>query len=224
MNFQISLIRILRTFLLLFILQSCSSAPSGRYVRIGHPYSLSQIEKMYQVNKNEIELYNRGKSLENGTWVFVPRPIGVLVSSRHPSFYNSSNGSAFSWPLDFSQIEISSDYGYRGFSHHDGIDLPAPRKTPILAVSDGVVTVASRVKGYGKTVIIDHGAGIETLYAHSSSLVVSVGQKVQKGQIVALVGATGRATGNHLHFEVRIRGESKDPLKYLPQDRAIAFK
>lgn len=224
MRYQNFLIKILAVLVGMIFIMSCSSTPSGKYVRIGHPYDLKQIEKIYQVNRQDIEMYNRGKNLERGTWVFIPRPIGVLLSSRKPGFHHTMDGQNFSWPLDFSQIEISSDYGYRGFSHHDGIDLPAPRKTPISASAEGVVKVSARIKGYGKTVIIDHGNGVETLYAHNSSNLVSPGQRVLRGQVIALVGATGRATGNHLHFEIRVKGESKDPLKFLPQDRSIAFK
>ena len=121
-------------------------------------------------------------------------------------------------------MRVSSDYGYRGFSHHDGIDLPAPRKTPIVASASGKVITSHRVKGYGKTVIIDHGGGVQTLYAHNAENLVKKGAYVHKGQEIALVGATGRATGNHLHFEIRIDGEHRDPLNYLPANKNLAFQ
>lgn len=202
---------------------SCSSTKSGKYVRIGHPYGLEDISKVYKVSLNDIKNYNSDKSLKKGDWIFVPKAVGFINSSRQPAGYTLENLS-FIWPLQFSTIKVSSDYGYRGFSHHDGIDLPAPRKTTIVAVANGKVISSSRLKGYGKTVIIDHGNGIETLYAHNSDNIVKVGTYVYKGQKIALVGATGRATGNHLHFEIRVKGKHRDPLDYLPDNKNIAFQ
>ena len=98
---------------------------------------------------------------------------------------------------------------------HTGLDIAAPNGTPILAVTDGVVTHASPMGTYGNLVIISHGNGIETYYAHCSRILVSVGQKVSSGQKIALVGSTGNSTGNHLHLEVRINGKPVNPQRYL---------
>ena len=102
---------------------------------------------------------------------------------------------------------------------HTGLDIAAPNGTPILAVTDGVVTHASPMGTYGNLVIISHGNGVETYYAHCSRILVSVGQKVSSGQQIALVGSTGNSTGNHLHLEVRINNKPVNPQKFLYRNR-----
>ena len=115
----------------------------------------------------------------------------------------------------------SSSYGWRidpftgGKAFHEGLDFPANTGTPIRAAADGIVSEADHTSDYGNIVKIEHGAGLETRYAHASKLLVSVGERVVKGQEVAEVGSTGRSTGPHLHYEIRLNGESLDPRKYL---------
>ena len=115
---------------------------------------------------------------------------------------------------------ITSNYGprtrpYVGF--HSGIDIGMPMGTPICAVKDGKVITSLYSNGsYGYYVILDHGNGVHTLYAHCSKLLVSVGDVVKKGTVIAKVGSTGRSTGPHCHFEVRINGKRVDPSPYLP--------
>jgi len=117
---------------------------------------------------------------------------------------------------------ISSYYGNRlhpilgYYRFHSGIDIAVDSGVPIKAAEDGTVIFAGSNGGYGNCVIIDHGGGISTLYAHASRILVQKGQDVRKGQTVALVGTTGLSTGPHLHFEVRIDGKTDDPLKWLP--------
>lgn len=98
---------------------------------------------------------------------------------------------------------------------HSGVDLKATYGTDIVAADDGVVIYSGTRSGYGKTVIIDHGGGMTTLYAHNSSLTVSKGQQVKRGQVIAKAGSTGYSTGVHAHFEVRINGKTTDPAPYL---------
>ena len=110
---------------------------------------------------------------------------------------------------------ISSKYGVRWGRLHKGTDFAAKTGDPITAALDGVVIEAGYMGSYGNMILIDHGNGIETLYGHCSELKAKVGDKVKKGELIALVGNTGRSTGPHLHFEVRIDGEAKDSLEYL---------
>lgn len=116
---------------------------------------------------------------------------------------------------------ITSPYGARRHpvtgrnSFHTGVDYGASYGTPIKASKSGTVTTAGWHTAYGKMIIIDHGSGQSTLYAHSSQLNVSVGQQVSQGQTIALVGSTGYSTGPHLHFEVRINGQHQDPTRYV---------
>lgn len=98
---------------------------------------------------------------------------------------------------------------------HEGLDISADSGTPVKASASGVVEFAGKKGGYGNCIIINHGNGLKTLYAHCSKLLVKEGQKVQKGDLIANVGSTGRSTGPHLHFEVHVGGTPVDPLKYL---------
>lgn len=115
----------------------------------------------------------------------------------------------------------SSSFGWRQnpvtgrHSMHEGLDFAAPRGTPIYAASGGVVTEARYLAGYGKTVEISHGNGLVTRYAHASSINVKLGDVVEQGDMIARVGSTGRSTGPHLHFEVRMAGHPLDPTLFL---------
>ena len=115
----------------------------------------------------------------------------------------------------------SSSYGWRidpfngNKAFHEGLDFSADTGTPIYAAASGIVTTAEQTPDYGNIVKVDHGFGLETRYAHASKLLVKVGDRVAKGQIVALVGSTGRSTGPHLHYEIRLNGNVLDPRKYL---------
>ncbi len=124
---------------------------------------------------------------------------------------------SFRWPTSGT---ISSKYGYRsifgGSSFHGGIDIANSYGTDIVAADGGEVCYAGWMSGYGYLVQIDHGNGYVTYYGHNSSLEVSVGDKVYKGQHIAEMGSTGRSTGNHCHFEVRLDGERQNPMNYLP--------
>jgi murein DD-endopeptidase MepM/ murein hydrolase activator NlpD len=106
-------------------------------------------------------------------------------------------------------------FGPRGARFHSGIDYPGAIGAPVLAAASGRVTQARRLAGWGRLVVVDHGFGIRTWYAHLSAISVRVGSQVSTGALVGLLGASGNATGPHLHFEVQVRGAAVDPLRSL---------
>ena len=112
---------------------------------------------------------------------------------------------------------VSSPYGLRfgGTEFHQGIDIAADMGTPIVATADGIVTAAGWNGGYGNMVDVNHGGGIVTRYGHASALAVTVGQQVRRGEVIAYVGSTGRSTGPHVHYEVRVDGQPVNPAGYL---------
>ena len=131
-------------------------------------------------------------------------------------------------PLD--GFRFTSPFGVRSdpfrerAAMHTGADLAAPTGTPVYATADGVVSRAERAGGYGNLVQIEHGAGIETRYGHLSKILVHQGERVERGMLIALVGSTGRSTGSHLHYEVRIAGQAVNPLPYMdPSDAQLAL-
>ncbi len=128
------------------------------------------------------------------------------------SVLNNDGSGGLSWPTSGS---LSSRYGPRGRGYHRGIDLAAAYGAPIRAAKAGTVTLAGWYYDYGKTVIISHPDGTQTLYAHASQINVNSGQTVEKGQLIGRVGRTGRSTGPHLHFEVHVNGKRVNPLAYL---------
>ncbi|MGR3501477.1 DUF5930 domain-containing protein [Pseudaestuariivita sp.] len=120
----------------------------------------------------------------------------------------------FALPLK-SPFRYTSGFGPRWGRMHSGTDFAAPHGTPIYATADGVVTHAGWSSGYGKLVKIQHEFGIETRYAHNSKLIVKVGQRVSRGQQISAMGNTGRSTGTHLHYEVRVGGRAVNPMIYI---------
>ena len=99
---------------------------------------------------------------------------------------------------------------------HKGVDISAPTGTPVRSTAEGVVVLAEPVSGgYGRLVVIDHGGGVQTFYAHLSKIGVHTGQEVHRGDLVGAVGSTGRTTAPHLHYEVRIAGTPRNPIRYL---------
>ncbi len=143
--------------------------------------------------------------------------LAVLLRAAELSGRIDRVGQGFVWPL---QGRISSAFGWRNISvagnrFHGGIDIAAPSGTAIRAARGGVVTRSGWVGAYGYLVVLDHGAGWETRYAHLSRIDVRVGERVAQGAVVGLVGSTGASTGPHLHFEIRRDGLALDPLAYL---------
>lgn len=160
------------------------------------------------------------------------REVEQLIASATRPKTTSSGGSAtrsgnftysggkLEWPVP-GRSYISSGYGNRprpigsGYEFHNGIDIPASYAANIVAAEAGTVITSRYVNGFGYTVMIDHGGGLTTLYGHNSKLVVSVGEQVSRGQVIAKAGSTGNSTGNHCHFGVYINGAHTNPMSYL---------
>lgn len=124
------------------------------------------------------------------------------------------------WPV-FGRLESGvggrrNPFGGRGFEFHEGQDIDATYGTPVQVAASGRVIIAGWQRGYGKVVYVDHGNGVSTRYGHLSEIDVAIGQTVTQGQTIGLVGSTGRSTGPHLHYEVRINNQPVDPKPYLP--------
>ncbi len=137
---------------------------------------------------------------------------------RRSQSTGGTNPGVLGWPLNGRVTSLFGPRVHPIFGNtrmHRGIDIAAPYGTPIVAAGDGTVILASVWGGFGKAVVIDHGGGLTTVYAHQSRIAVSVGQKVKRGQVIGYVGCTGYCTGPNTHFETRESGTPVDPMKYL---------
>ncbi|HHT51513.1 MAG TPA: peptidoglycan DD-metalloendopeptidase family protein [Eubacteriaceae bacterium] len=181
-----------------------------------------QVSRENKIRKidNEIAAFEKEmKHLEEDA-AKVKKIIQAAANKNNSGGSGPYTGGQLLWPVP-GHTRITSPYGMRlhpiqhVYKMHTGIDIGAGRGTPVVASADGVVTYAGYLGGYGYTVIIDIGGGLSTLSAHHSSLKVSAGQSVKRGQTVALVGSTGASTGPHLHFEVRKNGNHTNPIPYL---------
>lgn len=169
---------------------------------------LSDDEKKIQeqIDEEEAELANIKKQIQ----------AAQAASNTTPKY----TGGKLAWPTP-GYYTITSKYGMRihpifhVWKLHAGIDLGAPKGANFVAAEDGTVITSRLSSSYGNMVVIDHGGGLTTLYAHGTTRLVSVGDKVKRGQAVLTVGSTGNSTGNHAHFEVRVNGSAVDPLPYL---------
>jgi murein DD-endopeptidase MepM/ murein hydrolase activator NlpD len=146
------------------------------------------------------------------TQVVAKGPGLTAVSLARAASRGSGSTTGIAWPL---RGPINSPYGYRWGSFHNGLDIGGGTGSSYCAAASGKVVSAGWAGGYGNMILIDHGNGVMTRYAHSSKLLVSVGQQVEQGQRIGLVGSTGHATGPHLHFEVIINGSTVNPSVYL---------
>jgi lipoprotein NlpD len=130
----------------------------------------------------------------------------------------------FAWPV--ATGVVASPFGVRNGVMHNGVDIAAPAGTPVLAADNGTVIYVGRERGYGNLVILQHSGGYVTVYGHNRRNLVDIGASVARGQEIAEMGTTGRASGSNLHFEVRYQNHAQNPLAYLPppdQSTAISF-
>lgn len=177
-------------------------------------YLQTEIEEMDRVSA---EIESQIQELIEQNRIEQERIAKQNASSQHSMQYS---GGQFLWPVPGSH-RVSSGYGNRihpisrSKRFHAGIDIAAGFGRPVVAAADGRVITAGWLGGYGNTVMIDHGSGLVSLYGHNSSLTVSRGDRVKKGDQIARIGSTGQSTGNHLHFEVRLKGSHTNPYNYL---------
>lgn len=185
---------------------------SNMNTQLGEKHKIAQdIEKL---RIQEEELQRESAAIEKQIQKLLAK------STSKSSTQKVYSGGSMQWPLAV-RGTITSNYGSRrdpitgSSSFHQGLDIAAPRGTAVYAASDGVVIFSGYKNSYGNVVMIDHGGGIVTVYAHNSSLVAKRGQSVKRGALISKVGSTGYSTGNHLHFEVRKNGSTVNPKSYV---------
>jgi murein DD-endopeptidase MepM/ murein hydrolase activator NlpD len=157
------------------------------------------------------------------SWTAIERTSPTVGSGVHSTFSAPFAQPAVSVPagMPLADARLTSGFGMRvhpvlgGLRQHTGIDLAAPTGTPVYATADGIVSRADWYSSYGLYVSIEHGASIQTRYGHLSRLAVAAGDSVRKGDLIGYVGSTGRSTGPHLHYEVRIDGLAVNPIPYM---------
>ena len=177
-----------------------------------------QNEVIQELNA-DIKLLEKQEQKAEDDYNSLKKELEKALSSDSTTPAYKGNGK-FTWPSAAS-TRVTSEFGHRNkpnakaTSNHRGIDIGAPSGTNVLAAEAGVVTTAGYNGSYGYYVTINHGSGYVTLYAHNSRLVVSKGDKVTKGQVIAKVGSTGNSTGPHIHFEVMVNGVCKNPRNYF---------
>ncbi len=206
------------------------SASSSQQSAVRHKYhvikkgeTLYGIAKKYGVSVKEIQRINRikdARDIDVGRKIYIPRR-SKSVSSRpkrvvKPKYTSPKASVRFVWPVK--RVDISSRYGARTNGRHDGIDLRARKGTPIYAAARGkVIFSGTGPTGYGKMIIIKHDKRTITIYAHNQRNLVKKNRFVKRGQKIGEVGRSGRATGYHVHFEIRINRKPVNPEKYLPR-------
>jgi murein DD-endopeptidase MepM/ murein hydrolase activator NlpD len=195
----------------ILLLSSCSNIKYYQLKQDDTPVSLS---KKFDIPLCTLRMANEGSS---GDTIKIPRYFGLFAPDGEQCDVteNLLLQGDFLWPLKGSQ-KVSSFFGMRWNRHHKGIDIPAPKGTPILASKTGLVIYRGYQKrGYGNVIILQHEDGSHTVYAHSQKTIVKKGKSVEKGQVIGFVGRTGKTTGSHLHFEIKLKGTFVNPLEYL---------
>jgi murein DD-endopeptidase MepM/ murein hydrolase activator NlpD len=213
-------------FILFLCFTGCAKiqiGSSGHYVYLKRNSSLNEVAKIYKVSESILAANNNHKEFVQGEWVYIPMERGIIGNRVYEEAVIQSdevtdaylNAGEFIWPVPAGLI-ISSGVGIRWGKRHEGIDIPGPLGSSILASAEGIVQYAGDdYKGYGNLIILKHKDGLFSLYAHSKINLVRSGQRVLKGQLIAKLGSTGHSTGPHLHFEIRKNGRVLDPKKML---------
>ncbi|MBI4212295.1 MAG: LysM peptidoglycan-binding domain-containing M23 family metallopeptidase [Deltaproteobacteria bacterium] len=225
--------------MLLFISCATGMDRKGLHHTVRRGETIWTIASSYRVDPQVIAEYNNiedPKEIDTGKLLYIPprkpRPQFKLlpgekkfsaVKGRETKQSRKKPGEEpqievqhdrLTWPIDGA---ILSPFGYRGGRRHDGVDIKAAHGTPIKVADEGEVVFSGRMRGYGNLILVRHDGDLFTAYAHNSKNKSKKGEKVKRGQVIGLVGRTGRATGPHLHFEVRQRHSARNPLFFLPK-------
>lgn len=175
------------------------------------------VEGQEQINATVTYINGQENARQINSSTTLQAPTATIKAVGTKEKPKTASSGVLRWPI---RGRITSYFGGRSlfgrYNYHSGLDIAASYGAPICAADGGTVTFAGSKGSYGRLVIITHDNGMQTYYAHNSSLLVSAGQKVYKGQQIAKAGSTGRSTGVHCHFEVRVGGTSVNPLSYLP--------
>jgi murein DD-endopeptidase MepM/ murein hydrolase activator NlpD len=206
------------------------SAASPAFANTANANTSADIIEPVREARNDDAANNdqRFKSLFAG-WTALERTTPTLGMGADIAAFSSpipQRASSVPSRMPLEGAQLTSNYGMRshpvlgGRRKHTGIDLAAPTGTPIYATADGVIGRADWYSSYGLYISINHGASMETRYAHLSRLAVAAGDNVRKGDLIGYVGSTGRSTGPHLHYEVRVDGLAVNPIPYMVESEA----
>ena len=193
------------------------------YHEVKNGETLYRISVRYNVSVGSLKRYNNlnNNNIQVGQRIYLSQGLAPIQPKTVTARKNPLSPTLRSFRRPLKNISVSSRYGRRVHpvsgkrTTHHGVDLKAPMNTPVYAPASGVVTYSGWMTGYGKIVIIDHGKGYTTRYAHLNRWIVGKGSKVRKGQLIAKTGSTGISTGPHLHYEIRKNGSSIDPTSAL---------
>jgi murein DD-endopeptidase MepM/ murein hydrolase activator NlpD len=194
---------------------TAANRPLSHTVQPGE--TVYRIARMYTVSPTRLMLANglsNPRQLEVGQILIIPQNGRTLTANLPAPWPLARADRQFAWPVIAGLV--SSPFGLRNGVMHDGVDIVAGAGTAVRAADDGTVIFVGHLRGYGNAVILQHSGGYVTVYGHNRRNLVRYGAEVVRGQAIAELGSTGRATGPNLHFEVRFRGQPQNPLAYLP--------
>jgi murein DD-endopeptidase MepM/ murein hydrolase activator NlpD len=204
--------------------------PPGLEYRVRRGDTLYRIGQAYGISHQELARENdipNPDRIEIGQVLRIPHatrsvPVHLVTpiqasNDRPTGPYLPQGPKAFMWPVE--ACTLTSSFGPRGATHHDGVDIACEEGTPILAARAGRVLYADELRGYGNLVILEHGDGYVSVYAHNRDNHVGVGRRVKQGEPIGTVGRTGKTSGANLHFEIRKDNIARNPLFFLPPRR-----
>ena len=225
--------RAARQLLLLVLLGALAACSHAVYHGVRPGETLYRISKAYGVSVKRLAEANHLRDpsrIEVGQRLLIPGarrelPVTLITpraaSVRRREDRGSKDASVkFAWPV--TNGIVTSGFGERGHSFHDGIDISAPAGTPVHAAQDGDIVYSDVLRGYGNVIIVRHAGGFATVYAHNQINRVHEQQHVRKGDVIGTVGNSGRTSGTNLHFEVRQDNVAGDPLEFLPPTEQVA--